>query len=65
MNLFLIFLLVVVGFAIMVAGQIYCDRVAERRSWNVVIARMVGLLIPVIGAVVYWALDRLIRAPRS
>jgi hypothetical protein len=54
----LYFLLGVVGFALMIVSNQYCDRVAEKHSWNAAVARLVGLLLPVVGPLIYWILDR-------
>ncbi|MEO0108468.1 MAG: hypothetical protein ABIK62_04770 [candidate division WOR-3 bacterium] len=49
-------LLVIV--AVWIGGVIYCDNVAHVRAMNQWTARIVGLLLPIIGPIIYWFIGR-------
>jgi hypothetical protein len=44
----------VLAFVIWIAGIVYCDRVADEQGWNEWVARIAGILLPVVGPAFYW-----------
>ena len=50
------------AFVIWIAGIIYCDRVAEELDRNPWVARVAGVLLPVVGPGIYWFLRARFRA---
>jgi hypothetical protein len=52
----------IIAFVAWIAGILYCDRVAEELDLNPWIARVSGVLLPIVGPGIYWFLRARFRA---
>jgi hypothetical protein len=49
-------LLIAVALAIWIGGVLYCEQVALEKGYQVWVARILSLVLPLIGPAIYWLL---------
>jgi hypothetical protein len=47
---------IIVALAIWVGGMLYCEQIAQEKGYNIWVARLVSIFLPVIGPGIYWLL---------
>ena len=46
----------IVALAIWIWGILFCEQVAQEKGYNVWVARLISILLPIIGPAIYWLL---------
>jgi hypothetical protein len=49
-------LLAAAALAIWIGGVLYCEQVAQEKGYQVWVARILSLVLPIIGPAIYWVL---------